>query len=357
MLPHDIKNQHVFISPLDWGLGHATRLVPLIYLLLENDNRITLGGGGPSLQFLRDEFPALPFKYLPSIHVKFPSDKRFTLPCFLFTLPKFFIFITREYFRLQQLMKKEGYTIIISDNRYGLHSNKGYSVLITHQLQPVFPSGTRWLQGLAWTFIRHQTNKFDVCWVPDYPGNKGLSGMLSHVPPGFENISYIGPLSRFQKMISLHQQPFAKTSFVVVILSGPEPQRSAFGKLVDAKLKDANLPVHVLRGRPGRKSVSRVENMTYYDNLPAEEMAGLLVNAGWIIARSGYSTIMDLHILGCKAILIPTPGQPEQEYLAEYLKDKRGFRFLSQEDFKNIMDIKHWLLSIHDHGNETNNNA
>jgi predicted glycosyltransferase len=121
---------------------------------------------------------------------------------------------------------------------------------------------------------------------------------------------------------------------LLVILSGPEPQRTILENKI---IKDiAHYPGNatVLRGLPGNATlVPSTNQIKFYNHLSAEELYKEMKKTGYVIARSGYSTIMDIAGVHKKSILIPTPGQTEQEYLAKYLQKKKFAFCINQDSF------------------------
>jgi len=163
--------------------------------------------------------------------------------------------------------------------------------------------------------------KFSTCWIADLEGELSIAGLLSH-PSGLPSIpvKYIGILSRFYKSENRHQK-----NALLILLSGPEPQRSEFEDILFGQLSNSTLDTVIVRGLPGSDlPVPFIrEGVEVWNHLPSEVLNELLNNSKYIVARSGYSTIMDLLAVKRNAILIPTPGQTEQEYLGHHLHEKK----------------------------------
>jgi UDP-N-acetylglucosamine:LPS N-acetylglucosamine transferase len=120
----------------------------------------------------------------------------------------------------------------------------------------------------------------------------------------------------------------------MAIISGPEPQRSIFEKMLVSQLKESGLKAILALGKPELgKEVITQGNIDIYPHMNTEEMQQAILSSKLIIGRPGYSSIMDLAVLGKPAILVPTPGQTEQEYLADYHMSKRHFYSVSQHEF------------------------
>ncbi len=334
----------ILICPLNWGLGHASRDVLVIQKLLEKGYEVILAGDGMPLKFLETEFPGL-----KSIHL--PSSIRITyfkhLPAWLkiFILSPFLLYgFIIERYRLKKIVRKIHPDVIISDNRYGLWSENVKSILITHQCSIKFPGFMKFLEYPAALFIRLLIEVFDHCWIPDYPGPQNLSGDLSHRFPPPSNASYIGPLSRFSMPAMPPEEAYhtSKTdqaeklpdADLLILLSGPEPQRTRLEKTVLKQVRTLPVKTIILQGLPGiYETIEIGPFQTMITHLPSREMKGLIQKARFIICRSGYSSIMDLAELKKKALIIPTPGQTEQEYLADYLAEKGMFLSCRQHEF------------------------
>jgi UDP-N-acetylglucosamine transferase subunit ALG13 len=240
-------------------------------------------------------------------------------------MPKALKAMISENHSLEKIIRKQKIDIVISDNRFGLYNKNVHSVFITHQLLIKSPFLQGFLQGINYYFI----NKFDECWVPDFKDEPCLAGTLSH-PKKMPSIPvrYIGWLSRFQK------KDDELPTHILVLLSGPEPQRTILENKIVNQLKDFLKPVLIVRGLPVHTSHLQVnDNVKCVNHLPTRQLEEAIQSASFVIARSGYSTIMDLLKLKKKAILIPTPGQTEQEYLAQYLMDKKMVYSVSQQSF------------------------
>lgn len=328
----------ILVAPLDWGLGHATRCIPIIRSLLKHNAEVVLAASGPVKTLLEKEFPELKIVHLDGYNITYSRDGKLFLPKLFTQLPRVFFAIRNERKWVQKIIIKERIDAVISDNRAGLHHSLIPGVYITHQLQIQTGSkvSDRWIRKLHYRFI----NKFQQCWIPDNEKEESLAGALSH-PVSFPNVStkYIGILSRFEKKPTQIQYDF------LLLLSGPEPQRS----LLESKLVHAfDAGAHsfaLVRGLPngGEALVLKNEKGKVFDHLPADALNELILQSESVIARAGYSTIMDLVKLHKKAVLIPTPGQTEQEYLARHLDDKKIFASITQADtsFENIQNALH----------------
>jgi predicted glycosyltransferase len=305
----------VLICPLNWGLGHATRCVPIIRKLMVEGHEPVLVADGYPLQFLRQEFPSLRSIEFPSYSVYYASGTS-QVGAMLLNLPGIILGIIDEHSRLRNLLKTEHFDQIISDNRFGMWNKRVHSIYITHQLMIKMPQGLRFLEPLAHFIHKTFIHQYDECWIPDTKENGGLSGDLAHNYPLPRNARFIGTLSRFQGM----ENTTPATDYeIVAIVSGIEPQRTLFEEHLMLKYRNRTEKVLILGGQPQKKDTKKqTGNITLVSHLSTHELAAAFLGAKKIISRSGYSTIMDLETLKClqKAEFTPTPGQTEQEYLS-----------------------------------------
>lgn len=320
-----IGKSRILIAPLDWGLGHATRCIPIVYELLNQGHEVVIAADVSIKTLLQQEFPDIEYLHLKGYQIRYGKTRWRLVFNLLCQVPKFLKSVASEKAWLGQVIKKKQINIVISDNRFGLYNNQVHSVFITHQLLIKSPFLQRFLQKINYHFI----NKFDECWIPDFNEQPNLAGDLSHpkklplIP-----VKYIGWLSRFKK------KAMVEPSHLLIILSGPEPQRSILESIITKQLEKFLEPVLVVRGLPGNESKLPVRNnVKFINHLSAGPLEDAIQASSFVIARSGYSTVMDLLKMEKKAILIPTPGQTEQEYLAQHLlKNKLAF-CINQERF------------------------
>ncbi len=321
---NETSGLRILVCPLNWGLGHATRCVPLIREYLKNGNEVVIATDGAALAFLRTEFPALKYITLPSYKIRYSKSKTQTW-AMLIRLPAILYGIFREHFWLKKLLKTEHFNLVISDNRFGLWTNQTNCIYITHQIMVKMPKFLKWLEKPIWRFHRFFISKYNECLIPDFEGKENLSGDLSHKYPLPENVRFMGPLSRFS---NINVEKSENSFDIVAIISGPEPQRTIFEHQIIERYKKSIQKVLIVCGLPQNTiSISTVGNLTIVPHLPDNEFAAYLKAAKKIISRSGYSTLMDLYALNClkKAEFIPTPGQTEQEYLYEYVFKKNHY--------------------------------
>ena len=342
----DGNHKHVLICVLDWGLGHATRCVPVIKCLLDKQLKISIAGNGASLDLLKKEFSGLSFYELPSYSVRYTSTGFFFINLF-FQIPKILNAIRKEKLETEQLVKNIKADVIISDNRYGCYCEHVHSVFITHQLNIQLPLVISWA-GFLVNFLHHFLIKnFDACWVPDQPQHV-LTGKLTESKN--LNTRFVGVLSRFNyKSVPVDE------NLIVGLVSGPEPQRTLFERKLITEFKTLHQPSVIVRGLPQAGHIQTQEgNLTLLTHLAGNELEELIAWAHVVVARSGYSTVMDLYALRKKQmILIPTPGQTEQEYLASELCRRKIAVTKKQEHF----DIKVALKEVVKYSGFVNENG
>lgn len=318
----------ILIAPLDWGLGHTTRCIPIIKFLIQCQCTVIIASEGPSLFLLQAEFPNLQFLELKGYRVRYSDDKRFLPIKILRQVPKILSSIVKEHRWLKKAVIHHHIDAVISDNRYGLWSTHIPAVFITHQLQIKGPN--KWIEWFLRKVNYQHINKFKACWVPDYKGLPNLAGKLSH-PAQLPKIpvEYIGALSRFDLKTNT-----TTTYDVIILLSGPEPQRTIFEQQVVEQLNEYAGRALLVRGLPGETNVpNSFKQVTIVNHLPAEDMNQAIQASNLVISRAGYTTVMDLVKLQKKSIMVPTPGQTEQEYLARHLKEQGMCLTVEQQNF------------------------
>jgi uncharacterized protein (TIGR00661 family) len=324
----------VFVAPLDWGLGHATRCIPIISELLANGCEVIIATEGKQANLLKLEFPDVKQVFLKGYHLDFSKSRWSTILRIIFQIPKILTRIKEETRWLELFTKENRVDLVISDNRFGLFHASIPTVFITHQLLIKTPFGKKvdsWLQRLNYKFI----NRFGQCWIPDLKEDDGLAGELSH-PSILPRIPtyYLGVLSRIKA------QTAATTHIkLLILLSGPEPQRTLLEQRLTKDLHLMSQHIVVIKGLPERGTdVQKMGAIHFYNHLPSLQLQDIINRSEIIISRPGYSTIMDLLPLGKKCIFIPTPGQTEQEYLAHYLEAK-GWCYAVEQNNINLTEM------------------
>jgi spore coat polysaccharide biosynthesis predicted glycosyltransferase SpsG len=325
-----MKNRNILICPLEWGLGHAARMIPLARKLEEQGATVFVGAGEEHLSLFRREMPGITYISFPGFRPGY--SKLFPSWLVMFCkIPALIFHIIREHSELKRIIRENSISIVISDNRFGLWNKEVTTVYVTHMLRVPFPKPFRFAEVIGIMAHREIIRKYDLCFIPDLPGELNVSGRLSHQLKLPANARFIGLLSRFSGISHAGTGSFSYRH-ITVILSGPEPQRGILKQKLGSLLMAQELPVIFLEGRPGDGSeMTQTDNLIYYNHLDSRLMSELLTGSDCIISRSGYTTIMELISLGCTALVIPTPGQTEQEYLASYLKTKGWFSSISQK--------------------------
>lgn len=322
----------MLIAPLNWGLGHATRCIPIINALLENNFTPIIASDGVALQLLKKEFPSLLCLELPAYQIEYPEEGAAFKWKMIQQLPKILEALMYEKKIVKTWVKKYNLCGIISDNRLGVRSKKIPSVFITHQLR-VLTGSTTWFSS---TLHQNFMQKFNEIWVPDFADEINLSGKMGHTKNEFHHTKYIGPLSRFTKK----EVPIKYD--IMVLLSGPEPQRGFLEIQLREQLQEYSGKLLFVGGKVEAEQKKFVlGSHTYFNYMISTQLELAIQESALILCRSGYTTLMDLVKLDKKAFFIPTPGQFEQEYLAKKLKKAGLFPFAKQSQFKleNLLEV------------------
>lgn len=327
-------NPTILVAPLNWGLGHATRCIPVINNLLGRGCKVIIASSERPYHLLNQEFPQLEHIYFPNYEIEYPENENMAVTL-LRKGPEMFWETYKENRRLQHLIWQHNISGVIADNRFGFYNHRIPTVFLAHQLNLQMTEGFAWLKPIANGLNLKYARKFTRIWVPDFQDEPNLTGGLSHFD-GLPRIArYVGPLSRFAGVKADKTGSFAGYDLLIT-MSGPEPQRT----LLEERLTEQaiNLPYKTLmvvgktEDSPGRVEVSA--NVHKVAHLPTHQMLEAMQSVKFIVCRSGYSTIMDLVALGLKAAFIPTTGQPEQEYLAETYRQKGVAPYAAQSTVK-----------------------
>ncbi|WP_029037286.1 glycosyltransferase [Salinimicrobium xinjiangense] len=321
-----MRSRKILVAPINWGLGHATRCIPLIKKLEEKGFTPVIASDGAALELLKKEFPDLKAFELPSYNITYTSKGSLLKWKLLLDTPHILKNIQKEKRATRILVEKLNLNGIISDSRFGVRYKHLPNVFITHQLNVLSGNTTFLSSRLHQQYIR----KYDECWVPDAPGKPNLSGFLGHSKTKNESVKYMGIISRF------HKETLPQKYDYMVLLSGPEPQRSLLEEILFNELKTLSGKILFVRGLVNENIPSlTAPNMDIKNYLFGKELEQAINSSKVVISRSGYTTLMDLAVLQKKAFLIPTPGQFEQEYLAGRM-EKLGFAPSCKQDDFNI---------------------
>ncbi len=325
-------DKKVLVAPLNWGLGHATRCIPIINALIDQGIAPVIASDGAALSLLKKEFPELQTKTLPSYHIEYSKKGGNFKLKMLLNSPKIVHTINAEKKAIKRILEEEKFCGIISDNRMGVRHKSVSSVFITHQLTVLSGNTTSFSTKLHNKYIK----KFDVCWVPDMADDPNLSGELGHPKKSTVPVMYLGPLSRFKYQI------VPKRYDIMVLLSGPEPQRTLLEQKLFQEFEQSDKKIVFVRGLiEGTQQTFVKNNITIHNYLTGKDLENTINSSNLIISRSGYTTVMDLAKLKKKAFFIPTPGQFEQEYLAQRLTLNKLVPSCNQNDFtlKKLHDL------------------
>lgn len=322
----ELKRKKILVAPLNWGLGHASRCIVIVKFLQENNFEPVIASDGDALVFFRKEFPNLSYIELPSYRIKYAKNGTFLKWKLLYSFFSIRSAVYEENRIVNEVLNTDGYVGVISDNRFGVYHKKLPSVYITHQLNVLSGFTTNFS---SW-FHQRIISKFDECWVPDFYDELSLAGRLSQAKTKLRvPLKKIGALSR------LERKELPKKYDILVLLSGPEPQRTLLENILIKELETYEGLVAFVRGKVNATDFISVSNNTsVFNYLLSCELEEIMNQSDLVISRSGYSTIMDLCKLEKKAFFIPTPGQPEQAYLAKLMKEKKYAPSSSQDKFK-----------------------
>lgn len=328
----DFNIPTVLIAPLDWGLGHVTRCITLITAFKQLKWNVIVATNETGKIVLQKEFDAIAIVDLKGYEIEYANNpKKFAIKM-IAQIPKIIAAIKFEQEWLQQFLNTNSVDLIISDNRFGFYSPQVKSIFITHQLQIKTPY--TWLDKMVQKLNYNYINKFNQCWVVDTAGELNAAGILSH-PAKLPKIktTYLGLLSRFQL-----QKTATKKYDYCIVLSGPEPQRTILENVILKELHQLHGAILLVRGKPKTdEQFDLNDNVIVKNHLAGKALQQAFEESEYIIARSGYTTVMEILSLQKKAILIPTPGQTEQEYLGEQLHQRHLCFSAVQKNF-NLSD-------------------
>lgn len=320
-------SKRILISPLDWGLGHSSRCLPLIGYLHAQGHKVAVAGNEWQRQYVKKNFPAIETLHLDGYDINYSKRGSGFMFSMFRQMPKLLAAIRKENDWLVEQAAKQGFDGIISDNRYGLFHKRIPSVIMTHQLSVRTSLGKvpdEMLRRIHYKYLE----RFNKCWVVDVPGKENLGGKLSHPKTLPANAEYIGLLSQFEVSKS------ANEGHLLILLSGPEPQRMMLSQKLWEQAQQYTGKVVFVEGTNKVAIPSKVPvNIKWHGKISTRELQPLLDNAKMVICRSGYSTLMDLVAMGKQAIIIPTPGQTEQAYLAKHLHKEGVFFSTLQKNF------------------------
>lgn len=336
-----MKQPRVCISPLDWGLGHATRCIPLIAAFQSLGYKVFIATDGDQAVILKQAFPEIEFLSIRGYQVHYTKYKGLLFFSLLWQLPKIIYRIIYEQQWLKKTQDQYHFDLIVSDNRFGFFHKKIPSVFITHQLNLQTPFN--WTSALYQHILYSWLNKFDCCWIPDTQAAPGFSGDLAHptkmpITPYW----YMGLLSRMQGVETKEVISENNEIEFLGIVSGPEPQRSIFEKQLWEQGNALGKKFVVVAGIPNNPLYNKLSSSgIVYHHLSVNELIQKIQSAKFIICRGGYTSLMELAAFNKSLILVPTPGQTEQVYLAKHWSQNKWATSVDAEgfDLKNAIEI------------------
>ncbi|MEA3447829.1 MAG: glycosyltransferase [Bacteroidota bacterium] len=331
------RQKTALIAPLNWGLGHASRMIPVIRALQNSGYEVTVAACSPADEMVRQEFPGLRIVPIKSYNIRYSRHRMLMLKLFA-QAPGLLWELLYERKWIKQYVETEKPDVIISDNRFGLFHSRVKSCYITHQVNVIMPHYLKMFQPLIRYIHRQLIKKYDTCLIPDFSGTGGLSGQLAHSDSHFNfHHQYLGSLSGF---LELPPKPSDVVPDVLAVISGPEPQRSLFIHKLRHVFSDDNRQIWLIAGQPEITYDHTDKNVRVISHLKRAELKYLMQHVPVLITRSGYTTLMDLFEIKRKAILIPTPGQTEQEYLATYFQQSFEFTTIPQHKMKSALQFQ-----------------
>lgn len=323
----NLNHQRILLAPLHWGLGHATRCIPIIDHLLYLGKDVAIAGDSSSLEMLQRRYPDLASFVLPSYDVRYSRSMTMAM---LLQGPKLMTTYRKEIKATKKIVQEWKPDAIISDNRFGVKSRDTHNIYLTHQLN--IQHKNRMVAGFANLIHRKYIHSFDECWVPDYSDHR-LSGRLSDAKEVKVPYTFIGALTRLELSLT------DPTYDVLLLLSGPEPSRTLLEKSLVNHLQKSVKKITLVRGTVTKRLDTYPNQFTIYDIVDEKELTVLINTSAAIVCRSGYSTIMDLQDYARPKYYIPTIGQTEQEYLAEYHSKSENVKVvIDVSELKNVFE-------------------
>lgn len=297
-------------------------------------HRVLFAGNEWQRKYMLETIPGLPTIHLDGYNVRYATSGSMFMAAIGKQVPAILKTVSKEHKWLERVIAAHKIDRVISDNRYGLYHRDVPSAIMTHQLNAMSGWGNM-ADALVRKLHYWQLEKFDQCWVVDTPEAPGLAGKLSHPKSMPRNVEYMGLLSQVE------ETQVEKKGYLLVLLSGPEPQRTLLSQKIWEQLQHYRGQVIFTEGKADVPTpLSVPAHIEHHAILTKEELRKTIQGADMVICRSGYSTVMDLVKLNKKAIFIPTPGQTEQEYLAKDLQQQGAFPFVYQDDFNLVEALR-----------------
>lgn len=326
-----ISNRRILVSPLDWGLGHAARIAGVVRNLMER-NEVTVMCGPSALAFMRQEIPGADILPIHDWRIRYPKGK-IGLLTILGWVPVVIRNSIHEHFVVRRLLRARNIDLVISDNRYGLKFRNIECMIVTHQVYPKMPRGLGWIENVNGWLFKKFLSIFNKVLIPDMEQGFSLSGMLSADRPlNPEKFVRVGILSRFCQLADSPKNNRGYRYDVMALISGQEDQRTVFENMLIDALGRCGKRVLMVRGVSADRALPPPAPCIEYRNmLSGDGLLNAINDSAVVICRAGYSTLCDVVALGKRAVIVPTPGQTEQEYLADRLNGNMGFSGLRQD--------------------------
>lgn len=311
--------KRVLIAVLNWGLGHATRSERIIDEVLSGNCEVHIASSGKALSYLKSRFPFNSTHNLPDFEVRYNRKSAFP------GLVKRGIIQGRINKKQKSwtdgFIAEYGITHIISDNVYGVWSAEIPSALISHQLGLLSPVFKTFINRRLASWI----NRFSQIWVPDLNGDDSIAGEMLHNKYISAELHFLGNCSRFTP-----SENTAKKIAYLAILSGVEPQRSVLEEQILTVFSRLEGKKVLICGTEKRRDENSL-GTEIFGIADSSQIEKWILESELVICRSGYTSVTDLLKLNAKGLLIPTPGQPEQIYLAKRCSDKNWFATAEQK--------------------------
>jgi uncharacterized protein (TIGR00661 family) len=326
----------IIYAACSWGLGHATRSLPVIRRLIKEGNDLTIISSGRSLDVLKKEVSDdASYVDIVDYPMLLSENARQFMAKAVVYWPLFLKRIESGLLQLNKVLKKKNYDLIVSDGRYDMYNKDIPSFFISHQMRIMNPLRIKMFETGSELFNMFFFKRFAGILVPDYRDDD-FSGDLSHNLNKIDEnkLHYVGVMSDFRK------KKVQKNIDFFVSISGPEPQRSILENIIVSQLDNISGRIVMTLGKAEHDSKQKNKDITTYSFLNKEKREELLNRSKLVISRSGYSTIMDLAVFGTKALLIPTPGQIEQEYLGLYHNSLQTFHCVKQQNLNLKKDVE-----------------
>ena len=319
-----------------WGLGHATRSLPVIRKLIKENHELTIISNGRSLELLRNELGEnIKYIDIPDYPMLLSENSRQFMAKSVIYWPTFIGGLHKGFSQLKKILEKQKYDRIISDARYDIYSRRIPSFFISHQIRIMNPLRIKMFENGSELFNLFFFKRFCGILVPDYKEDS-LSGDLSHNLKKIDEnkLHYVGVLSDFKK------RTMKKDIDYLISISGPEPQRTMFEETLLSQIDDLTGKVVLTLGKTEQKDKFEKKDIETHSFLSKEKREEYLNRAKLVVSRSGYSTILDLAVVGTKALMTPTPGQIEQEYLSQYHNKMKTFYSVNPDDLNLGQDVE-----------------